>query len=131
MDGGAPERLSPVALDALMPAISRDGRRVAFIDLIFDVNIWEVDLESGKAARPVAVSSQLDSGPQFSPDGSRISLRSNRSGADEVWVYDRKHGSVSRLTNMRGPLTGSARWSPDGSRIAFESRPLGKPQVSS
>jgi Tol biopolymer transport system component len=67
-------------------------------------------------------SSGLNTEPQYSPDGSRIAFRSNRTGSDELWSSDAAGGSLRRLTNFRGPLTGTGRWSPDGSRLVFETR---------
>src|SRR6202042_412441 len=97
--GGDPERLTPIALEANGPAISRGGR-LAFVRGIYDVNIWELERGSATPAHPLIVSTLLDSGPQFSPDGGRVAFRSTRSGADEVWIYDRAAKSARRLTNM-------------------------------
>ena len=58
----------------------------------------------------------MDSGPAWSPDGSKIAFWSNREGKKKIYVMDADGTNVTRLIRMRG---GQAAWSPDGSQIAF------------
>src|SRR5262249_51596370 len=77
---------------------------------------------AGGAPKRLIAASGLNSEPQYSPDGTRIVFRSNRSGYDELWSCDADGGNLRRLTNFHGPLTGSPRWSPDGTHLVFETR---------
>jgi Tol biopolymer transport system component len=62
----------------------------------------------------------MESGPQFSPDGSKIAFESTRSGAYEVWMCRSDGSSLVQLTHFNS-VTGTPRWSPDGQQIAFDS----------
>jgi Tol biopolymer transport system component len=69
-------------------------------------------------------STQVDSSPQFSPDGKWLAFVSNRSGFNEIWRSDSAGQNPILLTSLgrenRSP--GSPRWSPDASRIVFDAR---------
>jgi Tol biopolymer transport system component len=120
--GGAPSRLTGAGIDAVNPAVSRSGGKLAFESLVNDSNIWELDLGSGAAAKRIIDSTMLDTSPQYSPDGRWIAFRSNRSGSDEVWITEASGAHPRQVTHFNGPLSGSPRWSPDGSLLAVESR---------
>jgi Tol biopolymer transport system component len=70
-------------------------------------------------------STELEEGPQYSPDGKRIIFQSTRTGNYEIWRCDVDGANLLQLTHMEGPLTGTPRWSPDGREIVFDSRPDG------
>ena len=54
----------------------------------------------------------------WSPDGLRILLESDRGGADDLWIVRPDGSDWVRLTNSPGSER-YASWSPDGSTIAF------------
>jgi hypothetical protein len=91
--GGAPQNLtnSPDA-DECDPVWSRDGRRIAFAsDRATDpdgrrqYDIWVLDVvEPGKPLQ-ITINGSVDDNPLFSPDGSAIYFRSNRSGVWGIW----------------------------------------------
>jgi Tol biopolymer transport system component len=62
----------------------------------------------------------MESGPQFSPDGSKIAFESTRSGFYEVWMCRSDGSGLVQLTHFDS-VSGSPRWSPDGQQIAFDS----------
>ena len=64
---------------------------------------------------------EMNSAPEFSPDGKRIAFMSNRSGNWEIWVCDSDGSNPVQLTSFRGASVIFPRWSPDGGRIAFDS----------
>ncbi|MBV8709729.1 MAG: PD40 domain-containing protein, partial [Acidobacteriaceae bacterium] len=105
------------------------GNRLAYVRDTTDINIWEVASLSGSAPKPLITSTMLDSSPQFSPDGTRIAFRSNRSGSDEIWMANADGSNQHQLTHFNGPLTGSPRWSPDNTYLAFDSREAGSPDI--
>jgi Tol biopolymer transport system component len=127
LSGGTPVRLTDSTY-AGHPAISRRGHRLAYVNSTSDVNIWRVSTSGGEAARLIA-STLRDTSPQYSPDGSRIAFRSDRSGYDEIWTCDREGREPVRITNFHGPLTGSPRWSPNSQELAFDTRPEGHSDI--
>ncbi len=112
--------------DATTLAISASGARLAYARLSQTINIYRVELSgpAGRIGRPqrVAASTRTDWGPDFSPDGKRITFTSTRSGSSEIWVCDADGSNPRQMTSMGGPLTGNSRWSPDGKTILFDSR---------
>ena len=126
--GGDPERVVGVAENVTDPVFARDGR-MAYTQLFSDANIWRVETAGKTPPVKVISSTQYDSSPQYSPDGSRVAFRSNRSGSNEIWVSDSSGRIPVQLTHYAGPLTGTPRWSPDGMNIAFDTRPDGQADI--
>ncbi len=127
--GGTPSRIPMVAENSSDPAVSRDGGRLIYTQSFQDANIWRIDTAGHGPATKVVSSTQYDSSPQYSPDGTRIAFRSNRSGSNEIWVADANGRTPVQLTRYAGPLTGTPRWSPDGRHIAFDTRPDGQADI--
>jgi Tol biopolymer transport system component len=122
-EAGAQERdLAGTGVGAYSPAVSSQGNRLAYGFGATDSNIWAVDLGAAAATmyRPLS-STFRDVFPQFSPDGARVALSSNRSGSLQIWVANRDGSQAVALTALAGPTTNSPRWSPDGQQIAFDS----------
>lgn len=125
------EHEAPVALtsgeqEAVSPAISPQGNRLAYVLSRRNTNIWELDVSaqhpvSTDQAKPIDPSNRLDIDPAFSPDGGKVAFMSDRSGSQEIWVTDQEGPTSVQLTHFGGPATGSPSWSPDGSQIAFDS----------
>jgi Tol biopolymer transport system component len=127
--GGPLERLGGIAENVSDPAFSNDGKRMAYSQFYVDTNIWKADVATGDR-KPFIVSTQFDSSPTFSPDGTRVAFRSNRSGRNDIWLADVDSPSLAtQLTRTEGTMTGTPRWSPDGKKIAFDSRPEGAPDI--
>ncbi len=115
---------------AYAPAVSPDGRRIAFTRYQNDRNIWRLDRANPSAAwtqprKLSELSSTRDEAfPAMSPDGTRIAFVSNRSGAFDIWVSNSDGSNVVQRTFL-GSLSGSVEWSPDGKQIAFDWNPDG------
>ncbi len=116
---GGPPTL--VIEDALSPAISLDGQRIAFArsEGGADTRIWVAPL--GDPSKAVRVTGDSDgvwehSHPSWSPDGRLLCYHDK----DHVWVVGAGGGGARRLTegNTRdkNPV-----WSPDGRHIYFDS----------
>jgi len=120
--GGEPEQLAVGRENAILPALSRDGRRLAYVQSFGDLNIWrfEVPRAPGRAKPPTKLiaSSQMDAGPQFSSDGKKIVFVSTRSGANEIWVCDADGSNLLKLTSFADSRT--PRWSADGRHVVFD-----------
>jgi Tol biopolymer transport system component len=66
----------------------------------------------------------MESGPQYSPDGSKIAFESTRSGAYEIWICRSDGSDLLQLTRYDS-ISGTPRWSPNGQQIVFDSRVFG------
>jgi Tol biopolymer transport system component/predicted Ser/Thr protein kinase len=133
-----PRQLQSLAEDVFHPAISRRGRRLAFMHYFHHINIWRSAAPSSPNARdvkspipinsasPFISSSRDDNAPQLSPDGRRIAFMSTRSGHPEIWICDENGSNAVQVTFFGGPEVTTPRWSPDGDRIAFDSNASGE-----
>lgn len=111
LDSRAPRQ----ALGLVAPAISPDGKQVAFAAL---GNLYLMPV--GGAPRRLTDDAALDTDPAWSPDGRYLAWSSDRAGGTllDLWIYDTRDGSMRQLT--REPTSAMApSWSPDGTHIAF------------
>jgi Tol biopolymer transport system component/DNA-binding winged helix-turn-helix (wHTH) protein len=132
--GGDPERL-PVGSGAraVRPTVARQGDRMAYTNFTYTSDIWraEIPAAGAKPAPPTKfiTSTELEEGPQYSPDGKHIVFQSTRTGNYEIWRCDPDGSNLVQLTHFAGPLTGTPRWSPDSRQITFDTRPAGHSHV--
>ncbi len=59
-----------------------------------------------------------DTTPLWSPDGSTIAFRSNRTGKNQIWLLHTDGGEAIQLTDVKQGI-GDFVWSPDGSQLAL------------
>jgi Tol biopolymer transport system component/DNA-binding winged helix-turn-helix (wHTH) protein len=132
--GGNAERLPAGSGGrAVRPTVARKGNRMAYTNLTYSSDIWRAEL-SVAGAKPTApakfiTSTELEEGPQYSPDGKHIVFQSTRTGNYEIWRCDPDGSNLVQLTHFAGPLTGTPRWSPDSRQITFDTRPAGHSHV--
>ncbi len=125
--GAEPRRVSGTD-DAVGAAISKGlPARLVYVRQYMSTSIWRKELsgDSAVGASPerLYASHGQEMDPQFSPDGSRIAVASERSGFKEIWVCRSDGSNPVQLTFFRGSRhAGAPRWSPDSHRIAFDSQ---------
>jgi Tol biopolymer transport system component len=92
-------------------AISLSGR------IVFDNHddVWIINAD-GTDLTQLTDSAAHDFDPSWSPDGSRIAFRSERSGDPEIWIMNADGSDQHCLAAGLSPA-----WSPDGSKIAYSS----------
>lgn len=83
--------------------------------------IWRLDLTERRPAerwKRLIESAGQDASPQYSPDGSRICFRSDRTGKEELWVAQADGSGAFPITS--GPAAPSVpRWAPDSHSVVF------------
>ena len=90
--------------------VSPDGRTVVF-DLLGDLYLLPIE---GGTARRLTSGPAFDLQPRFSPDGTRISFTSDRSGGDNIWTMAADGTDLQQVTDERFRLLNNAAWTPDG-----------------
>lgn len=116
---------------AILPALSPDGSRLAYIS--YKTSRPTIEVHSAKDGLPYSFSSFSRgtlSSPQFAPDG-RIAFASSKdSDAMEIYISNGDGNRARRLTNNSGIIDTSPRWNPKtGNEIAFISDRSGSPQI--
>ncbi|MBV9502824.1 MAG: protein kinase [Acidobacteriaceae bacterium] len=116
-----PERITEGGIDAITPATGRKTNRVAWVNQLWDLNIYRVSTTGvGKPVKLIA-STLRDQDATYSPDG-RIAFVSDRSGSREIWLAKGDGSGQVRVTNLNGPPVDHLQWSPDGHKLAFDSQ---------
>ena len=109
------------------PQLSPDGKWVAYT-----VSEWDrennkrtghIYLASSDGGRTIKLTNgeKGESGPQWSPDGSRIAFLADRDKGNQIWLINVMGGEAERLTSEENGISGY-QWSPDGKRLAFVTR---------
>jgi Tol biopolymer transport system component len=104
------------------------GNGVPFGDHFFS-NIYLTDRQSGASTR-LSEQDNVDTGPLWSPDGSRLAFTSIRDGNIEVYVMNSDGSAVGRLTHDPAEDWVGA-WSPDGNRLTIQTNRDGNWEIYS
>jgi Tol biopolymer transport system component/C-terminal processing protease CtpA/Prc len=117
IDGQAPPPAAAAARPSFAePALSHDGREVAFVS---GGDVWTV-AASGGEARLLVSGPATESHPVYSPDGRSLAFVSTRTGTGDIYRLELASGDLRRLTFDDGPESLDA-WSADGKWIYFTS----------
>ncbi len=125
------EKIVGNLVQASSPAVSPDGKQVAFVVSRVDMakntyftQVWLADTDGNRPPRPLT-GGEHDGNPTWSPDGSSLAFTSRRSEKKgEATLHVMPVGSAGEtrtLASMKDGL-GSLAFSPDGRWIAFSSR---------
>ena len=98
----------------LTPALSPDGRQVAFVALN---DLWLMRL--GGRPQRITNDTYYETDPSWSRDGRYLAYSSDRAGTEDVYLRDLRTGQERRVTALPGAEVAAA-LSPDGTRIAFQ-----------
>jgi eukaryotic-like serine/threonine-protein kinase len=116
-----PERISLGAVDAITPTTGFHTNRIAWVDQLWDLNIYRIAFSGAGGPVKVIASTQRDQGAAYSPEG-RMAFVSDRSGSREIWLANQDGSGQVRVTGLKGPPIDHLQWSPDGKQLAFDSR---------
>jgi TolB protein len=122
-DGSHVKRLTKNFLTDVFPAVSNDGRRIAFTrDIHGYAQVFVLDLRDHSVR--MLTHGHANSGlPAWSPDGKAIAFATDRNApreGDEIWVMN-ADGSAQQPVTRSLPSTNDAwpSWAPDSKKIAF------------
>ena len=110
--------------DALQPAISPDGKRIAFTVSERDFDLLQLSV-ADPSLKALVRSSLNDFSPAWSPVGSQLGFVSDRTGVQQIWVksvsdgWERPLVSPKDLSRTWISSFGDLSFSPDGQRLAF------------
>jgi len=116
-----PVRLTSDPAEDRSPAISPDGRRLAFSSRRNGYwNLYLLAPDGG--VTQLTDDPAYDGAPAWSPDGRRLAFDSTRSGDLDVWLLDLEGGGEPINLTAESP-SGECDpvWSPDGTRVGFTS----------
>lgn len=131
MKDGASKRLTLMRGNQLMPAVSRQRDKIAFISDITgnpDLFIQPFSLESGAIGKPqqiFAAHKATQGSPAFSPDGKQIAFVSNKDGSPRIYVMTipppgaSLKGIKTQLISKQNRESSAPAWSPDGTKLAY------------
>ncbi len=128
---GAAKRLTMMRGNQLMPAVSRQRDKIAFISDITgnpDLFIQPFSIESGAIGKPqqiFAAHKATQGSPAFSPDGKKIAFVSNKDGSPRIYLIaipapgTSLNGIKAQLITKLSRESTAPAWSPDGSKLAY------------
>ena len=136
--GGATRRLTTTEHGAFEPAVSPDGRRVAFVSTQDGNPEIYVMAPDGSAPRRLTDWRRDDIAPAWAPDGTRLAFLRREQGGERLFVLalpaDGSPPSERRLVpTAEGEKLkhADAAWSPDGAWLAYTvHRPKQAPHVA-
>jgi Tol biopolymer transport system component len=121
--GGEATRLTRTSAPETMPALSRDGQRLAYISNASGLARLWLAAGDGSGGAPAAPSFgagfALDASPSWAPDGSRVAFTSTEGGSPDV--FGLVPGGTPSLLAGGSTLELEPAFSPDGRMLAFTS----------
>lgn len=128
-NGGAWQRILSNAIPARDPAVSPDGKTIAFRSK--RDGAWDIYTQSanGSAATRLTRGMIYSGAPVWSPDGTRIAFESYARGDLDIWTMNGDGTQPLDLTDDSKAQDYGPAWSPDGKWLAFTSWRTGAQQI--
>lgn len=101
-DGSNQKRLTSFNSISTMPAISPDGRRLAFTTYAKgQPQIMMYSTETGRLINFLNPQASMNATPSFTPDGQSVLFSSTISGFSQIYMANQSGGGMKRLSNSR------------------------------
>ncbi len=124
----------------LLPAISRDGKQIAFISDaagrpdLFVQNLDQEGKQIGRARQIFTAPFATQASPTYAPDGRKLAFVSDKDGTPRIYMTEVKDSRSTRrvipkLLTRKNRENTSPAWSPDGSKLAYSARTDGIRQI--
>lgn len=138
---GIGQRFSSLKGNQLMPTVSRQRDKVAFINDITgnpDLFVQSFNVKNGALEKPQQIFSAkkaTQGSPTFSPDGKKIAFVSNKDGSPKVYIIDIPPKGAplketkAELISKHAREASAPTWSPDGNKIAYCASVQGARQI--
>ena len=122
-DGTERAQITTSFVQALFPAISPDGTKVAFSSM--DTGVWYVHLINMDGTDLVQLTTFSSAVPHWSPDGLRLIFNSDHDDepkdTPDLWGMDLDGTKLVEYVDRPPTADFNGQWSPDGNRILFVS----------
>ncbi len=115
---GEPTAITEPPLIPAQVAVSPDGEWVGYFSTGRQEDLFVIRPD-GADRRQLTNDVSKDRGMRWSPDGTRISFYSDRTGNYEIWTMNPDGTGLEQVTDTPNHSRIANRWSPDGSRISY------------
>lgn len=138
LKGGEGKRLIDLRGNQLLPAISMQRDKIAFICDAggrTDLFLQPLDPETGEVGKPAQLFSyprSTQASPTFSPDGSKIAFVSDKDGGMRIYIIAAKTSHKRQdavMLSKQNRENSCPCWSPDGTKLAYSAKTNGIRQI--
>lgn len=138
LKGGEGKRLIDLRGNQLLPAISPNRDKIAFIcDAAgrTDLFLQACNPETGEVGTPVQLYSHprsTQASPTFSPDGSKVAFVSDKDGGMRIYVIPTiasEKRANAQMISKQNRENSCPCWSPDGTKLAYSAKTNGVRQI--
>jgi Tol biopolymer transport system component len=122
VEGGTPERITSGPGEDREPAISRDGKRIAFVVSPSTFHVLKIPLDTGASETLGSFEGSEPWGPDVSRDGSLVAFSRKVAGRNWRLTLMPATGGPPRMLLEDLPDVFGVRFLPDGESLVFDTR---------